>query len=69
MAGRTARIDGPASAVVVVRALKIATAALLLIDAYVHFDAASVFEVGTGMRAHCSAPRRASPSSWRSPCW
>jgi hypothetical protein len=48
MAAQTARIRRPASAVVLVRALGVVTAAALVIDAYVHFDDASLFDVGTG---------------------
>jgi hypothetical protein len=47
MTGRTARIHRPASAVLV-RALGVATAALLLIDAYVHFADADLYDGGTG---------------------
>jgi hypothetical protein len=48
MTGRTARIDRPAAAAVLVRILGVATAALLALDAYVHFHDAGLFDGGTG---------------------
>jgi hypothetical protein len=48
MAAQTARIRRPASAVVLVRALGVVTAAALVIDAYVHFNDAGLYDVGTG---------------------
>jgi hypothetical protein len=47
MTVQTARRHRLAS-VVLVRALGVATAALLLTDAYVHFDDAGLYDVGTG---------------------
>jgi hypothetical protein len=48
MTGLTARVHPPATAVLLVRALGVATAALLAIDAYVHFHDAGLFDTGTG---------------------
>lgn len=42
------RLPRRAWTVVLVRALGVVTAALLAIDAYVHFDDASLYDIGTG---------------------
>jgi hypothetical protein len=47
MAARAARSHRPVRAVVLVRTLGVATAVLLAIDAYVHFDDASLYDFGT----------------------
>jgi hypothetical protein len=48
MIAQAARAHGPAWTLVLVRGLAVATAALLAIDAYVHFNDAGRYDIGAG---------------------